>query len=148
VKGVIKMQFRGSYIFLSNFYRAHVEYEGLTFWSVEAAFQAAKTLDPKERERFTGLSPAEAKREGRRVRLRPDWEKVKIEVMKDLIRQKFKDEKLRKLLIETGSRPIVEENYWHDNFWGSCICPRCQGVPGKNVLGRILEEVRDEIKES
>ena len=65
--------FRGKYFFLSNFYPCPVEYEGKTYQSSEAAFQAAKTTDDAEREIFTGLSPSQAKERGRSLALRDDW---------------------------------------------------------------------------
>lgn len=67
--------------FLSNFYETPVVFEELTYTSSEAAFQAAKTTNQNERMKFTTLNPFEAKREGRHVQLRSDWEKVKYDVM-------------------------------------------------------------------
>lgn len=67
-------RFIGPYAFLSNFYPCRVTFNGMTFSSVEAAFQAAKCADPKDRTRFLTLEPAQAKRLGRRVKMRPDWD--------------------------------------------------------------------------
>lgn len=39
---------------------------------------------------------------------------------------------------------IVENNTWHDNFWGVCTCPRCS-ERGANVLGIILSKARDNL---
>ena len=69
--------FKGKYYFLSNFYSAPVTYDGLTFQNNEAAFQAAKCINPELRKQFINLNPSEAKRSGRRVKLRSDWEQVK-----------------------------------------------------------------------
>ena len=66
--------FRGKYYFLSNFFPAEVTYNGLTYQNNEAAFQAQKTYSKEERIEFTTLEPRDAKRRGRRVRLRKDWE--------------------------------------------------------------------------
>jgi len=64
--------FVGQYAFLSNFYRAPVMLDGVGYPTVEHAYQAAKTGDPKEREWVRSApSPGEAKRRGRRVRKRP-----------------------------------------------------------------------------
>ena len=66
--------FRGKYAYLSNFYEAPVEYDGLVYQNSEAAFQAQKCIDRKDREMFTRLNPSEAKKAGRKVQLRKDWE--------------------------------------------------------------------------
>lgn len=134
--------FRGRYFFLSNFYPAVVEYEGLTYKSSEAAFQAAKTLSEKERRKFTLLNPSESKREGRRVKLRADWESVKNQVMYDVVYDKFtRDPDLKHLLIMTQGIELVEGNTWGEVYWGVC-----EGR-GDNMLGKILMQVRDKLIE-
>ena len=72
--GVSISEFRGEYYFLSNFYSAPVTYNGMCFENNEAAFQAAKC--PERMTEFCRLNPSEAKRLGRRVKLRGDWEYV------------------------------------------------------------------------
>ena len=72
-------RFDGPYAFLSNFFFSPIEYEGITYPTVEHAFQAAKTLNPIERQAIADLpTPGAAKRAGRQVTLRKDWEDVKI----------------------------------------------------------------------
>ena len=73
--------FRGKYFFLSNFYESPVIYDGITYLNNEAAFQAQKTLTNKERLAFAMLNPSQAKKLGRSVSLRPDWEDIKIDIM-------------------------------------------------------------------
>lgn len=88
------LEFRGRYSFLSNFYYAAVEYENAVYPTVEHAFQAAKTRDKDGRERiYHASSPGAAKTLGRTVKLRVDWESVKIGIMRDLLRSKFDDKK-------------------------------------------------------
>ena len=62
------------------------------------------------------------------------------------LRKKFANPELRDLLLATGDEELVEGNYWHDNEWGNCTCPRCKNIPGKNKLGKLLMQVREEIK--
>ena len=132
--------FRDEFDWLSNFFPCPVEFEGLTFGNTEAAFQAAKTLDMEEREKFVGLSPLIARRKGRRVKLRSDWEAVKIEVMREVLRCKFsQNPELKAKLIATGDAELIEGNNWNDRFWGVC-----RGV-GQNHLGKLLMEVRAEL---
>ena len=134
--------FRSQYAFLSNFYPCRVLLDGVTYGSVEHAFQAAKTVNPVERERIQRCStPGAAKRLGREVVLRPEWERIKLGVMKELVRQKFThDPRLRAQLLKTYPHPLVEENTWGDRFWGVC------GGVGENHLGRILMEVRADLR--
>jgi len=132
--------FRGEFDWLSNFFQCQVEFEGMNFSNVEAAFQAAKCLDMKERERFFGLSGGQAKRLGRRVELRSDWEEVKIEIMRQVLKSKFtQNSELREKLIATGDTELIEGNNWNDTFWGVC-----RGK-GRNHLGKLLMEVRAEL---
>lgn len=132
--------FRGIYGFLSNFLDVKIEYNGLVFNSVEAAYQAQKTLSPTIREKFIGIGPTFAKKLGRQYPLRSDWEFVKLDIMYDLIRIKFKNPILRQWLLDTGDAYIEETNDWKDTYWGVC-----KGV-GQNHLGKILMEIRSEIK--
>lgn len=133
-------QFRGAYSFLSNFYPAPVRFEGDLYPSVEHAFQAAKTTDRKQRARFRKGSPAEAKQNGRQLQLRPDWEHVKLGVMETLVRAKFQHPDLREKLLNTGTAALTEGNQWNDTFWGVCH------GHGKNHLGKILMQVRRELR--
>lgn len=135
--------FKGVYSFLSNFYPARIEFEGRRYESVEAAYQAAKTLDLEARQMFENLTPAAAKRRGKLLTLRPDWEDVKLTVMLRLVDQKFQDVFLQSALMDTGEEELVEGNYWHDRFWGVCI--HCGG---DNNLGKILMAVRQRIREA
>lgn len=136
MSGVIS-EFRGDAFFLSNFFEAPVIYMGITFGSNEAAFQAAKC--PARMAEFAGLSPKEAKHLGRRVKLRPDWEEVKYQVMYEICLAKFwQNPKLRALLLATGSAELVEGNTWGDRVWGVC------NGAGENHLGKTLMRIRAE----
>lgn len=143
--------FDNKYSFLSNFYACQVEYEGITYPTSEHAFQAAKSLDPDIRKWIAAAStPGQAKRRGRSIELRPDWEKIKDQVMFDIVREKFKNEDMRVRLLMTigeGYDGFCEDNYWHDNYWGNCNCERCKNIEGKNMLGKILMDVANEVVE-
>ncbi|MEJ2069329.1 MAG: NADAR family protein [Syntrophobacterales bacterium] len=141
--------FEGDYAFLSNFTPAPVILEGVRYPTVEHAYQAAKTLEPGNREKIRQAStPGLAKKLGRKLEKRPDWPDLKVDIMRDLVRQKFEEQSdLKKRLLATGEIELVEGNTWHDNFWGECRCARCAALPGQNWLGRILMEVRSQLKE-
>lgn len=138
--------FDGKYAFLSNFAQSPFTVDGVTFPTVEHWFQAFKTLDPQEfRDIAAAETPGKAKRMGRHVTLRPDWEEVKVDVMREGLRKKFAIPEFRIKLLATGDEELMEGNTWHDNIWGNCVCAKCQNTLGRNMLGMLLMELRQEI---
>ena len=138
--------FQGEHRFLSNFWLSPVFYGGHTFPSVENAYHAAK-ISPSDvnadalMEPFCRCTPGQAKREGRAIPLRENWDVVKLDVMDFLIRWKFSPgHELADKLLETGDAVLIEGNTWGDTYWGVC-----RGK-GQNHLGRILMRQRDELK--
>jgi ribA/ribD-fused uncharacterized protein len=113
-----------------------VGFEGAVYPTVEHAFAAAKSLDPLEREQIRlAPRPGEAKRLGRQVALRPGWDDLRVEVMRELLARKFAvGSKLAEWLLATEDAALVEGNTWGDRFLGVC---RGQG---RNQLGRLLVE--------
>lgn len=133
--------FRGDYRFLSNFYVTDIPYEGLIYPSVEHAFQAAKSTNLSIRETIRcAETPAVAKRIGRLLTIREDWENVKCDIMLTLLRLKFNKEDLKIKLLSTEDAELIEGNCWGDIFWGQC------NGQGQNILGVLLMKVRKEIK--
>lgn len=133
-------RFFGKYRFLSNFWPCQILMEGIIYPSIENAYQAAKTLDRDLRTQFVDISPGEAKKLGRKLQLRKDWEKYKIPAMELFVFQKFRNPKLKGFLLDTDNKELIEGNTWGDKFWGVC-----DGV-GENHLGKILMKVRDRIR--
>jgi len=134
-------RFDGQYAPFSNFYPAIIEFQGIKFPTVEHAFVAAKSMDPLFWYKISKLSAKQAgkaKSMGRRVKLRKDWEIKKISFMKQFLKQKFIQRPFRELLLSTHPAPLVEGNYWHDNFWGDCKCKKCKYIVGLNHLGHLL----------
>ncbi|MDF2615405.1 MAG: hypothetical protein K0Q47_60 [Sedimentibacter sp.] len=130
--------FRGNYGFLSNFYKGKVMFEGLEYDCRENAFQASKTTDEEKRKSLQHVNPVVAKRFGRVVKLRQNWERIKYRNMYLIVFDCFKrNDNLRQLLIDTGDEELVEENTWGDTYWGVC------NGKGENKLGEILMRVRD-----
>jgi len=143
--------FQGKYSFLSNFHHSIVQFEGMNYPTVEHAYQASKSTEYFFR-KLMSATPAEkagtAKKRGRAIRLRSGWEEIKISIMHQLLREKFRNEPLRTKLLETGSAELIEGNYWHDNIWGVCFCDdKCKDIEGKNILGKLLMKVRSELNE-
>ncbi len=141
------VEFDGENEFLSNFYPSPILHEGIVYPTNEHFFQAMKTLDSAERKAIANAeTPGMAKRMGRTVKLRSDWEQIKVDVMRTGLMLKFSDTKLAQKLIDTGDEELVEGNWWHDNTWGNCHCPKCSRLGGRNLLGMLLMEVRKELQ--
>lgn len=137
--------FKGEYAFLSNFYPSPVKLEGddYLYPTVEHAYQAAKTLDWAERDYFKSptitfkgkivpLTAGMAKKLGRTITMRSNWEQIKMRIMTELVFDKFDIPELRDKLIATSGQELIEGNWWGDKFWGVC------NGEGQNHLGRIL----------
>lgn len=134
--------FNGEYAFLSNFYPIEIFFEGAAYPSVEHAYQAAKTLDLHQRTLFcdVNLSPGQAKRRGRKITIRDDWEDIKLLTMGRLVWQKFDNDVLSEKLISTHPAELREGNWWGDKFWGIC------DGEGHNHLGKLLMKKRDQLR--
>ncbi len=127
--------------FLSNFHPSTITVEGKKYATIEHAYQAYKTLDESSRDLIRkSKSPADAKKLGRGVQMRPDWDEVKVDLMRGFVRKKFESPFLAHELLGTGDAELVYGNTWNDKFWGVC-----RGT-GLNWLGRILMETRDELR--
>jgi ribA/ribD-fused uncharacterized protein len=130
----------------SNFAGFPITLKGKLWATSEHYFQAQKFAGTEHEEGVRrAKSPMIAARMGRdrKKPLRRDWESVKVQVMRDAVRAKFTQHaELRDLLLATGDAEIVEhtenDSYWGDGGNGS----------GKNMLGRILMEVREELRAS
>ena len=93
--------FSGEYTWLSNFKYCEVFLDDIPYCTAEHAYQASKTLIHEERDRFYGLTAGQAKRMGKRVTLRSDWDDIKLDVMRDLCVQKFNQSPFRNKLLRT-----------------------------------------------
>ena len=127
--------------FLSNFYENGVYYEGLWYRNAESAFQSAKCIDKTDRNKFKNLTGAQAKALGKTIKLRSDWNEIKVRVMYEVLCAKFESQEILRIwLLETGNQEIVEGNTWGDTFWGVC------NGKGQNQLGKLLMGIREEYK--
>ncbi len=133
--------FNGEWRFLSNFYQTPVLFDGVIYPSVENAYQAAKTLDGEIRNKFLTISSKEAKLLGKKLIVRADWDRIKFQIMNDLVLDKFtRNDYLTWKLKNTGELYIEETNWWGDKFWGVC-----KGE-GENNLGKIIMNIRNNLK--
>jgi ribA/ribD-fused uncharacterized protein len=142
--------FFGKYEWLSNFYPAPCEIKSrltcgfIIFPTVEHAFQAQKVTNVQDLQKIINApTPSKAKVIGRKVKLRSDWDEIKDTVMYECVLSKFKiNTALRLKLIETKGE-LVELNTWGDTYWGAVNIDG--DVVGKNMLGNILQLVRQQI---
>lgn len=141
-------RFKGLYRFLSNFYKSPIYYQNKIYPTAEHLYQTLKTGDPKERERIRQAGhPNKARKLGQTLFLREDWEGVKDNAMFLIVKLKFlQNDRLRKRLLNTGERLLIENNYWHGNYWGNCLCSKCRQIKGRNQLGKILMKTRENLR--
>lgn len=136
--------FRGEYSFLSNFYLSDMKSKEHVYKSAEHLYQTAKCLNKEDRDKIRNAPTAKAaKILGKYVKIKDHWDVDKVYIMEEIVRVKFRNKKLRKLLKETGDKELTEQNYWHDTFWGVCGCTKHQKT-GFNMLGKILMKIRAE----
>ena len=133
--------FKGSYFFLSNFYTKKLVWRGEDYNGAEYAYQANKASNKEDaRQIINAYTPTEAKKLGRRVNMRPHFEEQKDQTMLSIVRAKFSDPSLGQLLLATGKAELIEGNWWNDTYWG------VYKGKGKNRLGKILMQVRKELR--
>jgi len=142
------------YRFLSNFWNFEIpmpygrntdRFDTLYFKTSEAFYMAMKTRHYNIRRDISlCVTGAEAKRMGGSLELRHDWEDIKFDVMLYALRYKFSkaNPTLRQKLLDTKDSYLQEANWWHDKVWGVCM----KTGEGENHLGRLLMQVREEVR--
>lgn len=122
---------------LTNYFLCDVIVDGIKYSSSEAAYHSQKFLDEDIKKIMTKLTPDESKHVSRELSrfIRDDWEKFK------------QNQDCLEELLNTQSMELIEDTTgWHDNIWGECTCDDCKTSEHKNLLGKILMEVREELK--
>jgi ribA/ribD-fused uncharacterized protein len=147
----IILSFHGEHRFLSNFYEKPVFYEDRWYPTSEHAYVAAKTTNSSIRDEIMLInSPGKIKRFGRTIQIRSDWDSIKVSQMRIILESKFRkehhesdfSEPLFPRLKSTGNALLIEGNTWGDTFWGQCPIGT-----GKNMLGKLLMSIRDDIED-
>lgn len=152
-------RFSGEWRFLSNFSLPAVVLDDVVYPTVENAYQAAKSFNAEHRSLCRLTTAGNAKRLGRHVALRPDWEQVKTAIMQELLEQKFLASPWRDGLLRTGTAILIEGNDWGDSYWGCVQRPNAIGTPryvtpagvkwwGENMLGQLLMQVRAKLADT
>jgi ribA/ribD-fused uncharacterized protein len=146
-------RFEGKYAFLDNGYNERVRWQGTLYRTAEHAFQSAKFIHNAYKSEINRAPTAEqarhiAKRHTSKDTVRPDLEQHQYSLMLSILRAKFSDKTMRRLLLGTGSQQLVWVNKHSDEHWG-CVedLTEFSGYRGQNHLGRLLMQVRDECRE-
>ena len=128
----------GDISWLRNDYRQYITIGGITYPTLEHAYQASKTKDRAIRQQISDTDGVrEARKIGRTITQSEIFDREK--TMEALLHQKFADENLGLQLAQTGSAPIVMEGY--DDFWGIG-----EFGAGQNMMGEILQNIRSELQ--
>lgn len=140
----IQFEMNGRWIknWFSNMVLSPIIIDEIKYCSVENYYQSQKSLDKNDWLKFSNITPSEAKKQGKLLPIRPDWEQVKYEIMKRGLRVKFNSEPWKQLLLNTNEDIIIEWNNWKDKTWGVTI----DDCIGNNLLGQALMEIRNELK--
>ncbi|XP_055306012.1 uncharacterized protein F44E2.8-like [Sitodiplosis mosellana] len=138
--------FRGKYFFLSTLYLSDIKYQKYVYNSVEHIYQTARCAEKSDKEKMRNVTtPKAAKILGKFIKPRPYWDVEKMRAMSHGNELKFlRHPKLRKKLIKTGNKQLINQNYWHDTYWGVCGCTKHKKT-GMNLLGKILMKIRSEM---
>ena len=135
---------------LSNFSAFTLKWKGLRFDTSEAAYHWEKFYDVNQGQHIKRMiQHAPSAHEAYRIasecksQRRPDWDAVKVGIMRDILREKARQhEYVHRKLLATGDRELVEDS-WRDDFWGWG-----PNRDGQNMLGKLWMEIRKELRDS
>lgn len=125
----------------SNFVTCNIVIDGLIWPSVENYYQAMKTTDPQKQSSIRCMTPQQAKKAGRAILIRDDWNQNKEKVMMRALEAKFSQPEWQQKLLATGDAPIIEWNNWRDQIWGVTLDGQ-----GENKLGLLLMKLRNRLQ--
>lgn len=136
--------FKDEYFFLSNFSESPINIQGIVFPTVEHYFQAMKATCYEDFLKVANTAtPSEAKKLGRKIDKREDWDDIKDQIMEYAVFKKFENDPLRSKLLATGDVELIEGNWWGDEYWGVSS----KTNQGLNKLGKILMKVRSYLRQ-
>lgn len=133
---------RGQWGWMSNFSNHPITVDDKRFATTEHYYQAMKATNDEDFEKVrTAKTPKEAKDIANKIALRPDWEEVKYDIIKEALRLKIQSyDFMRHMLIESGDKELVEDSPY-DYIWGLG-----KDGTGQNLLGKAWMEIRTEVQ--
>ncbi len=135
------------YSVFSNFAYVPFYWNGRLCKTLEHPYQASKFPDhPEYQEKiYSTKNPADAYRlsQTEEYCIRSDWKKVKLDIMRELLYEKFiQNEDLKEMLLATGDRTLIEDS--SSNYYWGCG----KNGTGKNMLGILLMELREKFRDN
>ena len=130
--------FTKEYQFLSNTYNSPIEIDGISYTNAESAFWAQRVKDSRARNKFSRLSGNKARAKAIKAEPVEDWDENINHYMEKVLKVKFSDPKMKKLLSNTKGCKLINTNTYRDDYWGVYM------GKGKNVLGKLLMKIRDQ----
>lgn len=126
--------------FLSNFHEKSFSYKEKIWPTSEHAYQAMKSRYEEVQEWIRNShTPGIAKKRGKQIDIRRDWDFIKLEVMEEILQYKFQDYELRQKLLDTKPYQLIEYTTWNDTYWGTNT-----ELYGQNHLGILLTKLRND----
>ncbi len=136
--------YENTYYSFSNFSSFAIEWKGHFYMTSEHAYHTEKFDDEKLKEEIRQTRSAHDSQKLANLnkdKYRPDWNDIKVSVMKEILREKVNQHPyVKKKLLESEDRLLVEDS-WRDDFWGWG-----PNKDGENYLGKLWMEIREEIK--
>jgi len=121
-----------------------IVYQGINYWTVENFYVAIKvpnnSIRHRERQKIAQMNPGLAKKYGRNLNVRKDWNLVKMDFMRIAIEHKFKKGTSWYDKLLSFDKPVIEWNNWKDKFYGICIF----SMEGENNLGKLIDRIKTE----
>jgi len=134
----------GEYGFMSNFSKHPITVDGRRYETTEHYYQAMKATNDVDHESVRlAKGPKASKTLARQILLRPDWENVKYEIMKDALRAKAQQYEFIIPALENSGTEELAENSPYDYIWGTG-----KDGTGQNLLGKAWMEIRNELTEN
>ena len=134
------VRFNDDFFFLNNFANSRITINGITYPTVQHAFEAMKTSDKATQQEIADTEKCvDAMKIARTASFRPDFLSNRLVIMEQLLEKKFANPYYKKQLLATGDKDLVNTLYWKDNFWGV----QEDTGEGQNWLGRILTKIRE-----
>ncbi len=134
------------YYIFSNFSSFMLERKGVVWMTSEHAYHAERFTDETMKQAIASMRSAHDAFTYAQVNKplqRPDWNEIKLGVMKEILRAKVAQHPyVLKKLLESGDRELVEDS-WRDDFWGWG-----PNKDGQNHLGKLWMEVREEVRKT
>jgi len=135
---------KGRYGEFSNFANYSIRLKNKIWKTTEHYFQSQKFEKQEYQEKIrNAITPMMAAQLGRsrKERILKNWDDIKQNVMYEAVKAKFTQHSdLKRLLLDTKDAKIIEHTD-NDNYWGDGGDGK-----GKNMLGKILMKVREELK--